>query len=108
MEKLKTEEAKRNIPLPDPNDVAQSEHGRLVPKGTHETAAVTIIKNTVFKEALGIGADFQDGNSMEQVNQRRKEEEESKRLLEQQNQLRCVLIFGSSRFFLSVLKQHCC
>ncbi|TPP67573.1 Pre mRNA splicing factor cwc 21 [Fasciola gigantica] len=87
LEKMKAEELKKKVPLIEPADLPQSEHGRLVPKGTHEAAAVTLIKNTVFKEALGIGADFQDGNSMEQANQRRKEEEESKRLLEQQNQL---------------------
>ncbi|VDP91839.1 unnamed protein product [Echinostoma caproni] len=66
LEKLKSEEVKKKTPL---------------------SAAVAIIKNTVFKEALGIGADFQEGNSMEQANQRRKEEQENKKLLEQQKQL---------------------
>ncbi|CAH8585637.1 unnamed protein product [Heterobilharzia americana] len=74
----------------EPFEISQSEHGKLLPKGTHETAAVTILKNTVFKEALGIGEQFQDGNSVELSTQRKKEDAETKRLIEVQKDMKYV------------------
>ena len=80
------EDAFRSKPaiIPDTN--------RLVPKGTHETAAVTMLKNTVFKEALGIGEDYEDGTAMQRSQERRKAAEAAKALYESQKNLRWVAI----------------
>ncbi|CAH8528045.1 unnamed protein product [Dicrocoelium dendriticum] len=88
LEELRNEPPKQPHLQVDPTETIEKETGRLVPKGTHETAAVNILKNTVFKEALGIGSDFQDGNSMEQSKLRRQEEMEKKKLLEVQKTLK--------------------
>lgn len=61
---------------------------RLIPRGTHETAAVTILKNTVFKEALGIGDDYEDGSAMHNSRERRQQAEEAKALFESQKSLK--------------------
>lgn len=90
LEELRNEAPKQPHFQLDPTETMEKETGRLVPKGTHETAAVSMLKNTVFKEALGIGSDFQDGNSMEQSKLRRQEETEKKMLLEAQKSLNTV------------------
>ncbi|TGZ73870.1 hypothetical protein CRM22_001272 [Opisthorchis felineus] len=87
LEELKAEDRKKSVMAVIVPVAPEPETGRILPKGTHETAAVNVLKNTVFKEALGIGADFQDGNSLVQANQRREEEMEKKRLLEAQAEL---------------------
>ncbi|KAL5965967.1 Serine/arginine repetitive matrix protein 2 [Taenia solium] len=63
---------------------------RLVPRGTHETAAVTILKNTVFKEALGIGDDYEDGSAMQSSRERRQQAEAAKALFESQKSLKTL------------------
>ncbi len=71
-----------------PNSSIIPDANRLVPRGTHETAAVTILKNNVFKDALGIGEDYEDGSSMKRAAERRQQAEESKALFESQKQLK--------------------
>ncbi|CAH8855307.1 unnamed protein product [Trichobilharzia szidati] len=88
LEELKATSQGRKIPNVEPFEISQSEDGKLLPKGTHETAAVTILKNTVFKEALGIGEQFQDGNSVELAAQRKKDDGETKRLMDVQKELK--------------------
>ncbi|VDD74417.1 unnamed protein product [Mesocestoides corti] len=61
---------------------------RLLPKGTHETAAVAVLKNSVFKDALGISDDYEVGTSMQRSYERRQQAEESKALFESQKRLR--------------------
>ncbi|KER20907.1 hypothetical protein T265_15216, partial [Opisthorchis viverrini] len=90
LEELKAEDRKKSVVAVSVPVAPEPETGRIIPKGTHETAAVNVLKNTVFKEALGIGADFQDGNSLVQANQRREEEMEKKRLLEAQAELKAL------------------
>uniref|UniRef100_A0A915EX06 CWF21 domain-containing protein n=1 Tax=Echinococcus canadensis TaxID=519352 RepID=A0A915EX06_9CEST len=63
---------------------------RLIPRGTHETAAVAILKNTVFKEALGIGDDYEDGSAMQSSRERRRQAEEAKALFESQKSLKTL------------------
>ncbi|CAL8080225.1 unnamed protein product [Calicophoron daubneyi] len=93
LEEMRAEDAKKkHIVDTEPLEKSIDENGRLAPKGTHETAAVTALKNAIFKEALGIGPDFQDGNSMEQAKERRKEEAETKRLLEEQTKMRMFVV----------------
>ncbi|KAA3676428.1 serine/arginine repetitive matrix protein 2 [Paragonimus westermani] len=87
LEELRLENISKEPLRVEPADSVHLETGRLVPKGTHETAAINILKNSVFKEALGIGPDFQEGNSMEYSNLRRQSEQETKRILEVQKEL---------------------
>ncbi|KAF7257070.1 hypothetical protein EG68_05446 [Paragonimus skrjabini miyazakii] len=87
LEELRLENISKEQLHIEPADSVHLETGRLVPKGTHETAAVNILKNSVFKEALGIGPDFQEGNSMEYSNLHRQSEQETKRILEVQKKL---------------------
>ncbi|KAF6777144.1 hypothetical protein AHF37_03789 [Paragonimus kellicotti] len=82
LEELRLENISKEQLHIEPADSVHLETGRLVPKGTHETAAINILKNSVFKEALGIGPDFQEGNSMEYSNLHRQSEQETKRILE--------------------------
>ncbi|KAH8872286.1 Serine/arginine repetitive matrix protein isoform 1 [Schistosoma japonicum] len=89
LDELKASETKKVFNV-EPFEISQSEHGKLLPKGTHETAAVNILKNTVFKEALGIGEQFQDGNSVELAVQRKKDDAETKRLVEAQKELKTL------------------
>ncbi|TNN07964.1 Serine/arginine repetitive matrix protein isoform 2 [Schistosoma japonicum] len=91
LDELKASETKKVFNV-EPFEISQSEHGKLLPKGTHETAAVNILKNTVFKEALGIGEQFQDGNSVELAVQRKKDDAETKRLVEAQKELKYVFL----------------
>ncbi|VDP78686.1 unnamed protein product [Schistosoma mattheei] len=92
LDELKASEIKK-IPNVEPFEISQSEHGKLLPKGTHENAAVNILKNTIFKEALGIGEQFQDGNSVELAVQRKKDDAETKRLVEAQKEMKYVCDF---------------
>nr|CAH8855157.1 unnamed protein product [Trichobilharzia regenti] len=90
LDELKATSQGRKIPSVEPFQISQSQDGKLLPKGTHETAAVTILKNTVFKEALGIGGQFQDGNSVELAAQRKKDDGETKRLIDVQKELKTL------------------
>lgn len=91
LDEMKTEVLlKKKMANIEPFEVPQNENGRLVPKGTHEAAAVNILKNSVFKEALGIGEEFQDGNSLDLVAQRKKEDAETQRLLEAQKDMKPI------------------
>lgn len=92
LDELKASEIKKT-PNVEPFEISQSEHGKLLPKGTHENAAVNILKNTIFKEALGIGEQFQDGNSVELAVQRKKDDAETKRLVEAQKEMKYVCDF---------------
>ncbi|VDL87074.1 unnamed protein product [Schistocephalus solidus] len=78
---------KRLIDAIHPKSVINPELPRLVPKGTHEIAAVSILKNSVFKDALGISEDYEDGSSMKMAALRRKQAEESRALFEAQKRL---------------------
>ncbi|CAI2730763.1 unnamed protein product [Schistosoma spindalis] len=89
LDELKASEIKKT-PNVEPFEISQSEHGKLLPKGTHENAAVNILKNTIFKEALGIGEQFQDGNSVDLAVQRRKDDAETKRLVEAQKEMKTL------------------
>ncbi|XP_018652249.1 putative pre-mRNA-splicing factor cwc-21 [Schistosoma mansoni] len=89
LDELKASEIKKT-PNVEPFEISQSEHGKLLPKGTHENAAVNILKNTIFKEALGIGEQFQDGNSVELAVQRKKDDAETKRLVEAQKEMKTL------------------
>ncbi|CAH8517227.1 unnamed protein product [Schistosoma turkestanicum] len=89
LDELKASETKHTHNV-EPFEISQSEHGKLLPKGTHENAAVNILKNTIFKEALGIGEQFQDGNSVELTVQRKKDDAETKRLVEAQKDLKTL------------------
>lgn len=71
-----------------PTKTFNTDIGRLVPKGTHETAAVAILKNSVFKDALGISEDYEDGSSMKRAAERRHQAEEAKTLFESQKRLK--------------------
>ena len=71
-----------------PKSGVDAEANRLVPKGTHETAAVTILKNNVFKEALGIGDDYEAGTAMKRAQERKEEAERAKALYESQKNLK--------------------
>ncbi|KAM3179837.1 hypothetical protein ACTXT7_017496 [Hymenolepis weldensis] len=66
------------------------EVNRLLPKGTHETAAVTILKNNVFKNALGIGDDYEVGTAMQRAEERHRQAEEAKALFEAQQKLKTL------------------
>nr|CDS33199.1 Pre mRNA splicing factor cwc 21 [Hymenolepis microstoma]CUU00379.1 Pre mRNA splicing factor cwc 21 [Hymenolepis microstoma]CUU00380.1 Pre mRNA splicing factor cwc 21 [Hymenolepis microstoma] len=66
------------------------EVNRLLPKGTHETAAVSILKNNVFKDALGIGDDYEVGTAMQRAEERRRQAEEAKALFEAQQKLKTL------------------
>ncbi|KAL7061422.1 hypothetical protein AAHC03_01435 [Spirometra sp. Aus1] len=81
---------KRLIDAIHPKSTADPELPRLVPKGTHEIAAVSILKNSVFKDALGISEDYEDGSSMKMAALRRKQAEESKALFEAQKRLQNI------------------
>nr|VZI39640.1 unnamed protein product [Spirometra erinaceieuropaei] len=62
---------KRLIDAIHPKSTTDPELPRLVPKGTHEIAAVSILKNSVFKDALGISEDYEDGSSLKMAALRR-------------------------------------
>lgn len=64
------------------------EVNRLLPKGTHEAAAVAILKNNVFKNALGIGDDYEVGSAMQRAEERRRQAEEAKALFEAQQKMK--------------------
>uniref|UniRef100_A0A0X3PJL7 Serine/arginine repetitive matrix protein 2 n=1 Tax=Schistocephalus solidus TaxID=70667 RepID=A0A0X3PJL7_SCHSO len=81
---------KRLIDAIHPKSVINPELPRLVPKGTHEIAAVSILKNSVFKDALGISEDYEDGSSMKMAALRRKQAEESRALFEAQKRLQSI------------------
>lgn len=91
LNELKLEEEKKSHAQIRASESVDTEHGRLIPKGTHEIAAVNMLKNSVFKDALGIGPNFEDGHSMEQANARKKEEEEARKLHEAQKLMKYVL-----------------
>ncbi|VDN15568.1 unnamed protein product [Dibothriocephalus latus] len=78
---------KRFIDAIHPKNEHNPELPRLIPKGTHEIAAVSILKNSVFKDALGISEDYEDGSSMKMAALRRKQAEESRALFEAQKRL---------------------
>lgn len=80
---------------------------RLIPKGTHETAAVTMLKNTVFKEALGIGEDYEDGSAMRRSLEKRKLAEQVEALYESQKNLRLVVSTHVIVIFRPNLNLHC-
>ncbi|KAL5111166.1 Serine/arginine repetitive matrix protein 2 [Taenia crassiceps] len=63
---------------------------RLIPRGTHETAAVSILKNTVFKEALGIAENYEDGSAMQSSRERRQQAEAARALFESQKSLKTL------------------